>query len=89
VKRVLSDAALASRYTDRDRTPVVLVNRFADFFVNVLLIFWVRDYTEQGLGVSEVHEEIDRRFRQAGIQIPFPVRRVSLEASTPGVAREG
>ena len=80
VRRVLAEAALASEYTDRERTPVVLVTKFADFFVNVLLIFWVRDYTEQGLGLSQVHEEIDRRFREAGVEIPLPVRRMVLEA---------
>jgi MscS family membrane protein len=80
VRRVLAEAALASDYTDRERTPVVLVTKFADFFVNVLLIFWVRDYTEQGLGLSQVHEEIDRRFRAAGVEIPFPVRRIMREA---------
>jgi small-conductance mechanosensitive channel len=83
VKRVLSEAAVASDYADRDRLPVVLVNRFADSFINVLLIFWVRDYTEQGLALSQVHEEIDRRFREAGIEIPFPVRRIVLEAGAP------
>jgi small-conductance mechanosensitive channel len=76
VRRVLAEAALGSEYTDPERTPVVLVTRFADFFVNVLLIFWVRDYAEQGLAVSQVHEEIDRRFRERGIEIPFPVRRL-------------
>jgi small-conductance mechanosensitive channel len=79
VKRVLSEAALASPYVDGERAPVVLVTRFADFFVNVLLIFWVRDYTEQGLGLSQVHEEIDRRFRAAGIEIALPVRRVLVD----------
>ena len=80
VKRVLAEAALASEYSDQDRAPVVLVIRFADFFVNVLLIFWVRDYAQQGLAVSQVHEQIDRRFREAGIEIPFPVRRVLADA---------
>jgi small-conductance mechanosensitive channel len=80
VRRVLAEAALASEYTDGQRQPVVLVTRFADFFVNVLLIFWVRDYTEQGLGLSQVHEEIARRFREVGIDIAQPVHRIMLEA---------
>jgi small-conductance mechanosensitive channel len=83
VRRVLAEAALSSEHTDCDRAPVVLVTRFADFFVNVMLIFWVRDYAQQGLALSQVHEEIDRRFRASGIEIPFPVRRMILE---PGVA---
>jgi MscS family membrane protein len=81
VKRVLAEAALASEHVDRARAPVVLVTRFADFFVNVQLIFWVRDHAQQGLALSQVHEEIDRRFREAGIEIPYPVQRV-LAAGT-------
>ena len=90
VRSVLAEAALACDYTDRARAPVVLVTRFADFFVNVLLIFWVRDYAEQGLAVSQVHEEIHRRFREAGIEIPYPVQQVLSDqgmAAPPG-ARE-
>ena len=83
VRRVLGEAALSSEHSDRERAPVVLVTRFADFFVNVMLIFWVRDYAQQGLAVSQVHEEIDRRFRESGIDIPFPVRRLIME---PGAA---
>ena len=70
--------------------PEVLVTRFADFFVNVLLIFWVRDYAEQGLAVSQVHEEIHRRFREVGIEIPYPVQQMLSDqgmAAPPG-ARE-
>jgi small-conductance mechanosensitive channel len=46
--------------------------------VGDVLIFWMRDDTE--LGLSQVHEEIDRRFREAGVEIPLPVRRIVLEA---------
>jgi len=47
--------------------------------VGDVLISWLRDDTEQGRGLSQVHEEIDRRFREAGV-IPLSVRRIMLEA---------
>jgi small-conductance mechanosensitive channel len=79
-RRVLADAVLAAEYVATDRAPVALVTRFADSSINLLLIFWARDYTEQGLALSAVHEEIDRRFREHGIEIAFPVRRLIQEA---------
>ncbi len=84
-KRLMHAAALASPLLDPEREPVVMVTRFADFAVNLLLVFWVRDYMDLGLARGQVHEEIDRRFREAGIEIPFPVRRVIQEgAPEPG-----
>jgi hypothetical protein len=53
------------------------------FFVRAAgMIFWVRDYTEQGLAQSEVHEEIERRFHDAGVALPSPVHRIVLAAGT-------
>jgi small-conductance mechanosensitive channel len=46
------------------------------------MIFWVRDYTEPGLAQSEVHEEIERRFHDAGVALPSPIHRMVLEGGT-------
>ncbi len=75
-KRILREAALSSEYVEKERVPQVLVSRFADFSVNFQLVFWARDYTQQALARSQVHEEAYRRLREAGIEIPVPVRRV-------------
>jgi small-conductance mechanosensitive channel len=79
VRRILAEAAQASHYVDRERPPLVLVTRFADFSINLRVVFWAKDYTEQALAASEVHEAIYARLREAGIEIPFPVRRVLQE----------
>ena len=79
VKQILRAAALTSKRVDSTREPVVLVVRLADFSVNFRLVFWVRDYVEQALATSDVYEEIYRGLREAGIEIPFPVRRVIHE----------
>jgi MscS family membrane protein len=80
-KRILREAALASEYVDQERTPQVLVSRFADFSVNFQMVFWARDYTQQGLARSQVHEEAYRLLRGAGIEIPVPVRRIIGETA--------
>lgn len=76
VRKILTDSALASPHVDLSRPPVALVARFGEFAVVWLLVFWARDYTEEGLARSEVHEEIHRRLGEAGIEFPVPVRRV-------------
>ena len=83
VREALVAAALASPHVDPQRAPVVLVTKLADFSVNFLLVFWARDYSEQGLATSEVYEEIHRRFREAGIEIPLPASRVIHTGAVP------
>jgi MscS family membrane protein len=80
-KAALAEAALASEHVDAERPPVVLVTRFADSSINLLLIFWARSFAERGVAASEVHEEIVRRFADAGIEIPFPVRKILQEVA--------
>jgi small-conductance mechanosensitive channel len=88
-KRVLVEAASASQYVVKDRSPLVLVNRFGDFAVQLLLVFWAKDYADQGLAMTEVHEEIARRFRESGIVIPYPVREIVARAGQARVAPTG
>jgi small-conductance mechanosensitive channel len=80
-KGILAAAARRSRYADPTREPVVLVTRFGDFAVNLLVVFWARDYAEQGLALSEVYETIYRELARAGIEIPYPVQRQIQEAA--------
>jgi MscS family membrane protein len=84
VKRILTESALASKHVLPDRPPVVLVTRLADYAIDVQVVFWARDYLEQGPARSEVHEEIYRRLTQAGIEIPIPTSRV-IHEGTPAV----
>jgi MscS family membrane protein len=79
-RAILVDAALASTLVDPERPPVALVTRFGDFAVGLRVVFWPRTFGDQGLATSEVHEEISRRFAEARIEIPFPVRRVVGES---------
>lgn len=83
VRRVLVQAALACERVDRDRPPVAVVTRFGDMVIQCRLVFWARDYAEQGLALSDVHEEVYRRFREAGIEMPLLVRRVVQEEVRP------
>jgi small-conductance mechanosensitive channel len=79
---VLVDAARASSYVDKEREPVVLVTRLADFSINLRVAFWVRDYLEQGLALSGVLEGIVRGLGEAGIEIALPAQRVVTRQSS-------
>jgi len=82
-KQVLAVAARQSALVDAGREPVVLVTRLADFAISLRVAFWVRDYTEQALALSEVYEAIYRGLTEAGIEIPYPVQRVIQDAPEP------
>jgi small-conductance mechanosensitive channel len=82
-KGILAEAARQSTYADPNREPVVLVTRFGDFAVSLQLVFWARDYTEQGLALSDVYEAIYRDLARAGIEIPYPVQRQIQEVAAP------
>ena len=54
--------------------PQVLFRRFGDSSLDFELRAWVADVDTRLQVVSDLHQDIDRRFRQAGIEIPFPQR---------------
>lgn len=67
-----------------DPPPRALVVAFADSGINLDLGFWIAD-PEQGTGLlrSEINLAIWRRFREAGIEIPYPQRDVRLLGPWP------
>jgi small-conductance mechanosensitive channel len=76
VKEVLEAAALGSPHVDADRRPAVQITRLADSAVNFQVMFWARDYAEQGLARSEVYEAVHDGLGAAGIDLALPTRRV-------------
>jgi small-conductance mechanosensitive channel len=79
VKDVLRRAALGSPRVDAEREPVVQITRFGESAVNFQVMFWARDYAEQGLARTEVYEAVHDGLTAAGIEIPAPTRRFIQE----------
>jgi potassium efflux system protein len=52
----------------------VLFRGFGDSSLDFELCAWVADLDTRGQVASDLHQDIDRRFRQAGIEMPFPQR---------------
>ena len=66
--------------------PRARMRAFGQSSLDFELLGWIRDPQQRGLAIHTVLIEIDRRFREEDIQIPFPQRDVYLK--TPGDARD-
>ncbi len=61
-----------------DPAPLVHFDEFGDSSLNFMLRVWVTEIVERLNVRSDLLREIDRRFREAGVTIPFPQRDVHL-----------
>jgi small-conductance mechanosensitive channel len=69
-----------------DNLPRVLLKEFADNGVNLELAVWIRDAGEgQNNLRSDINWAIWRRFKAAGIEIPFPQRVVHLVSAPAAI----
>lgn len=62
---------------------------FGDSSLDFTLICQVAEFTDQYLAQHELRKRIFRRFRQEGIEIPFPIRTVFLRGSASGMTEKG
>lgn len=69
-----------------DWTPVVRYKEFADFSINFLVVLRVKDFAAQYLLGHEYIKALHRRFGEAGIEIPFPIRTVVMRSPKPPAA---
>jgi small-conductance mechanosensitive channel len=74
VMQTLKECALAHSGVLKSPEPQVLFRSFGDSSLDFELRVWVADIDTRLQVVSDLHQDIDRRFRQAGIEIPFPQR---------------
>jgi len=58
---------------------------FGDSSINFTLICQVAEFTDQYLSQHELRKRIFKRFRQEGIEIPFPIRTVYLKSQNAEV----
>jgi small-conductance mechanosensitive channel len=82
VKQILLDIANDQPAKDEEHEPIVRFTEFGDSSLNFLLIMWVKKIGEKWKTASDIREEIDRRFKEEGIEIPFPQRVVYFHDQT-------
>jgi len=72
--------AIANNYklVVKEPAPLVRFLEFADSSLNFLLVVWIEDITNTSLVRNDINYEINKRFTELGIEIPFPQRDVHL-----------
>jgi len=74
----------------KEPPPMAFLVAFADSSITLELGFWIDDPKNGTLGLrSDINRAILRRFREAGIEIPFPQREVTVRGAAPASARAG
>ncbi|MGD8762076.1 MAG: mechanosensitive ion channel, partial [Desulfobacteraceae bacterium] len=80
VMETLMACALESSKVAKTPEPQVLFLSFGESSLDFELRVWVPDADERLTVKSELHQEIDRRFREANIEIAFPQRDLHLRS---------
>ena len=66
--------------------PRVLFMGFGDSSLNFELRCFIRDISERLVTLSDLNYTIEKKLREAGIEIPFPQRDIHVRSITPGAA---
>ena len=77
-KQCMIAAAKAHNKVLKSPEPFVLLNEFADSAIELNLLFSMNRSFESNLVKSDIRYDIIKRFRETGIEIPFPQRVVTL-----------
>jgi small-conductance mechanosensitive channel len=83
VRRTLLEVAEAHPGVLADPPPRVLFREFGDSSLDFQLLVWLADPRDENPAASELRFAIDRAFREAGIEIPFPQRDLHLRTGWP------
>ena len=82
VKKILLDIAKNQPHVINDRKgfePVIRFWEFAESSLNFKLIVWLDDVNERFAVRNDINFEIDRRFKEEHVEIPFPQRVVHMK----------
>ena len=76
---ILVEAAQAQPRVLADPAPKAFLAAFADSGINLELGFWIADPEEGSLQIrSDIHLDVWKKYKEEGIEIPFPQREVRL-----------
>ncbi len=81
VKEILLDIARSHPKVLKDPEPQVLFLQFGDYALLFNLRVWVR-VSDKMTTLSDLNTMVWKRFKEEGIEIPFPVRTVYLKGDT-------
>nr|WP_307726531.1 mechanosensitive ion channel family protein [Trichlorobacter sp.] len=79
VKTLLVQLALETEDVLQEPVPEAFFVSFGDSALNMSLFFWVEEYAKLFATTDKLNSKILGRFREQGIEIPFPIRTVTLK----------
>jgi small-conductance mechanosensitive channel len=79
VKRIMRETALENPDVLKEPSPEAYFQSFGDSALNMLLIFWVDDYSQIFPVTDKINMLLAAAFTKNDIQIPYPTRKVLLE----------
>jgi small-conductance mechanosensitive channel len=83
VLKALTEVAMENPDALKEPKPHVLLKSFGDSSWNMVLSVWIADPSKYYLARSDLNCAIVRKFRQCGIEIPFPQRDVHMRTPLP------
>ncbi|MGI9427796.1 MAG: mechanosensitive ion channel domain-containing protein, partial [Bythopirellula sp.] len=87
-RQILLDVAADHPRVLDDPAPIASFEQFADSSLNLVLRAYLPNLDNRIGTISELHTEIDKRFADAGIKIPFPQRDINFRGGWVGVPAE-
>ena len=78
VKKVLMDILRKDKNVLEKPSPEVFFTDFGDSSLNLLIVYWISDYRNRFRISDEINMEIDKKFREKNISIPFPQHDVHI-----------
>lgn len=82
VRAILLEIAHQNTRVLLDPEPAVWFTEFGESSLNFTLAAWFATPGDRWFGMIDMRYEIDRRFRDEGIEIPFPQRALSVPTGT-------
>ncbi|MGB6382418.1 MAG: hypothetical protein WBG51_14700, partial [Syntrophobacteria bacterium] len=86
VMQTLMECAEANSMVTRVPTPKVFFLAFGESSLDFEVRVWISDVENRRQVQSDLHQEIDRRFRELGIEIAFPQRDLHLRSIDESVS---
>jgi small-conductance mechanosensitive channel len=87
VMRTLLEAVKDNPLVLKIPDPQVVFSGFGESSLDFRLMVWITDVNSRLRAQTEILQEIDRRFRELGIEIPFPQRDLHLRTVADSASR--
>ncbi|MCA9047598.1 MAG: mechanosensitive ion channel, partial [Planctomycetaceae bacterium] len=80
---IMLEVAQSHKDVMTEPAPMATFEKFGDSALELVLRAYLPNLDNRLQTITELHTEIDRRFAEAGISIPFPQRDVHMYTATP------